>query len=288
MLAGALLALTGCDKIKAMGGGGADGGASTASGGGGGGGILSFLGGDFEGGITMVVTEKNKRKEAPGQITFDIKKPKYRLDFTAVEANPQLQGGGSMILDPPAKKGYLLVPAQKMAMVIDFEKLKNMPKGHGPLGGSSGAPSTPSTPGTPPKIEKTGKKDTVAGYTCDIWNITTDKGEKAELCLAEGITWFNVTDLGWSHPTLTAAAAISDMNHFPLRIVSYDAKGVEETRMEAKQIEKKKLDDTLFVVPPDYKIMDLSAMMGGMMGGASGGPPGMPSNFPTPPPHRTH
>jgi hypothetical protein len=255
------------------------------------------LSSDFEGEITMAVSEKaaTKAKSMPQSIVFGIKKPKYRLDFTGMADNPQLAAGGSLILDPTVKKGYLLVHPQKMAMVIDFEKMKAMKASSG--GPSLGGPKVPSSgpTGAPPKIEKTSKKDTVAGYTCDIWNITDSDGKKAEICAAEGITWFDLSDIGWSSPELTAAAAISDLNHFPLRVVAYTAAGVEETRMEAQKIEKKKLDDTRFVVPADYKVMDLSAMMGGMMQppgapGAPGAPgfpgrPGFPPNVPPRPPH---
>jgi hypothetical protein len=285
----ATLLLTGCDKIASLGGGGADGSAPSS---GSGGGLFSFLGSDFEGEITMALSEKaaTKAKSMPQSVVFDIKKPKYRLDFTGMANNPQLAGGGSLILDPTVKKGYLLVHPQKMAMVIDFEKMKAMKgtPGAPSLGGPKAPSGGPSSP--PPKIEKTGKKDTVAGYTCDIWNITESDGKRAEICAAEGITWFDLSDLGWSSPELTAAAAITDLNHFPLRVVVYTAAGVEETRMEAQKIEKKKLDDTRFVVPTDYKIMDLSAMMGGTMQppGAPGAPgmagrPGFPPNVPPKP-----
>ena len=42
-------------------------------------------------------------------------------------------------------------------------------------------------------------------------------------------------------------------NHFPLRVITHDAAGKEQMRMEAQKVEKKKLDDARFVPPPDYK-----------------------------------
>jgi hypothetical protein len=273
---------TGCDKLKgAMSKG--DAGASESSSGG----LLSFLGTDFEGELSANMTSKTQ-KGGPSQLVFGIKKPKYRIDMTgnaAAGAAPQLAQGGSVILDPPQKKGWVLVPPQKMAMVIDFDKAKAMAKSGGPFPGAPGAAKgAPSAPAQPPKIDKTGKKDTVAGYTCDIWNITSE-GKKVEACVAEGITWIDLTDLGFGSPEFAVAAFATEANRFPLRVIAYDAAGAEETRMEVTKVDKKKLDDARFVVPADYRVIDMAAMMTGL-----GNVPNMP-NIPhgaVPPPRPHH
>jgi len=265
-------ALSGCDKLG-LGKKGDDGGTSSSGIG------LSFLGGgDFEGEITMNMTNA-KTKKPPTPVTFGIKKPKYRIDTSGpVGDNPQLAGGGSVILDPPIKKGYMLVHPQKMAIVLDFEKMKSMKTPGGMPGSRPGAPSAPSAP---PKIDKTGKKEVIAGYTCEIWIITSEKS-KADVCVAEGITWIDLTDLGWASPEVAAASALSGANHFPLRVISYDAKNVEEFRMEATKVEKKKLEDSRFVVPADYRQVDMGQMMGGMVPGGMPMPPNgqPPPKFP--------
>jgi hypothetical protein len=72
-------------------------------------------------------------------------------------------------------------------------------------------------------------------------------------------------------------------NRVFLRLVSYDAQNVEQTRMEATKIDKKKLDDSRFVVPPDFQVVDLAAMFGGLPGMGTGKPgavPGMPPGMP--------
>ena len=74
-------------------------------------------------------------------------------------------------------------------------------------------------------------------------------------------------------PTLGLAAVATEANRFPLRVVSYDAKGAEEMRMEVVKVEKKKLDDTRFVVPADYRVVDMTQMMNGL------------GNLPAIPPH---
>jgi hypothetical protein len=252
---------TGCDRLKGKSGGGSSGG------------VLSFLSGDFEGEITM--NAKNRAGgRGPSTLVFGIKKPKFRIDASGgqIGSDPMTAQGASLILDPPNKKGYALMPAQKRAMVLDFDKMK----GKGSPFGSSGGGSLGGGSKSDAKIEKTGKNETIAGYECEIWKITQSDGRKAEICGAEGITWIDLSDMGWSSPEIAVAATLSGANRFPLRIVSWDAKGIEEVRLEATKIDKKKLADEQFVVPPDYQVMDLGAMMQGL----PQMPPGMPTNLP--------
>lgn len=284
-----------CNKIPGLSKGDADGGSSQGSGGG----ILSFLGGNFEGELTMQLTnhEVGKPTPAPKTLVFGLKSPKVRIDVPAdiAPGNPMLGGGAGVVIDPPQKKAYALLPAQKKAIVIDFSKPKEQRLPQLPsMPGQPGKPSVPSTPPEPPKIEKTGKKDVIAGYECEEWKITT-KTNRADVCVAEGIKWIDLGDLGMESPELALAAAISDANRFPLRAVVYDQNNVETTRMVATKIDKKKLDDTRFVVPPDYQVVDLAAMFSafaGMGAGAPGAPgAGLPSGkLPPgfPPPKRAH
>lgn len=260
----------GCDKIRErLSGGSAEGGAPS-----GGGSVLSFLDPTFEGEITVNVT--GKADKTPKTFLFDLKSPRARIDAAAgqVNDNPMLAQGFAFIIDPPVKKGYVLIPAKKQAVIIDFEKAKQM-KAHGGGGGPGGIHAG-GTAEPPPKFEKTGKKDVVAGYTCEIVKVTTQKGERSELCVAENVKWIDLSDLATQSPELAAAAAVTDINHLPLRIVTFDAQNVETGRMEATKIEKKKIDDTRFTIPPDYQQIDLAAMLGGMAAGAGKAPPGFP------------
>jgi hypothetical protein len=173
----------------------------------------------------------------------------------------------SVLFDLPSKKGYVLMHSQKLAMVLDFEKMKGTPSKRGWIDG----PSDKTTPSKPPQIDKTGKHDVVAGYSCELWNVTSE-GKKTELCVADGITWLDVSDIGLTSPLFAVAAAATEANRFPLRVVAYDANNKEEMRMEATKVEKKELDAARFAVPPGYKVMDMPGLMGGFMGIPSGIP----------------
>jgi hypothetical protein len=272
----------GCDKIPGLGKKDADGG--TASGGGGG--VLSFLGGTFEGEITMSVGGAGgpgAAAAAPGQppatMVFGIRSPKFRIDTlgNVGASNPLMGEGAGMIIDPPAKKAFFMMPAQKKAMVIDFDKMKSMRAG---AGGAAGQPGG-AAPNETPKIDKTGQKEVIAGYECETWKVTSKSG-RADMCVAEGIKWIDLGELGMASPQVALAAVAADANRFPLRVVAYDDKNVETTRMQATKIEKKKLDEARFVVPPDYQLIDMSAMLGGLQG-LGGGKGGMPSPAILPP-----
>lgn len=269
----------GCDRIPGLGKKDADGGTATS---GSGGGVLSFLGGTFEGEITMNVTGTGGGKAGQQTMIFGIRSPKFRLDTQgdAAQGNPMLAQGAGIIVDPPSKKAFMLMPAQKKAMVIDFEKLKAM------RGSRPGVPGEPSGGiiTEPPKIEKTGKKEVIAGYECENWKVSS-KNARADMCVAEGIKWIDLGELGMASPEVGLAAVAADANRFPLRVVAFDEKNVETTRMQATKIEKKKLDEARFVVPADYQLIDMSAMLGGLQGiGGAGGAPGLPPGLPGLPP----
>jgi len=269
-IAGALVVTgtLGCDKLG-LGKKDGDGGAAS-----GGGGLGSIFDSTFEGEVAFNVSSKPSNpsapKEAPKALVLGLKTPRIRIDAgpEIAAGNPILAGGAAFIVDPPAKKGYALINAQKKAVVLDFDKSKGGFKP--PSLGGPGGPGGAGHPEEPPKIENTGKKDTIAGYTCEIWKITS-KTSHAEACLAEKIKWIDFTDLAVQSPSFAAIAAVSDFNHLPLRIISFDEKNVEEGRMEVTKIDKKKLPDNHFAVPPDFQIVELSAFLGGLFGG---GPPG--------------
>ena len=259
----------GCDKLG-LGKKDGDGG-STSSG-------LSIFDSTFEGEVTMNVSSKpssaTAAKEGPKSFLVGLKTPRVRVDAgpDLAPGNPVLAGGAALIIDPPAKKGYALVNAQKKAIVIDFDKSKGgfKPPSLGP-GGPSGSASNEE----PPKIENTHKKETIAGFTCEVWKITS-KTSHAEACLAEKIKWIDFTDLAVQSPSFAAIAAVSDFNHLPLRVVSFDDKNVEEGRMEVTKVDKKTLPANHFAVPPDFQVVELNAFIASMMGAPPGGVPGGP------------
>lgn len=226
---------------------------------------LSAAGTEFEGEITATFTAQasGAQRRFPTQMVFSIRKPKYRVDTIGASPTGAPQPAGSLIFDVPSKKGILLTPEEKLAMTVSLESLKASANRATPPGGSKEASA-------PPKVEKTGKKDVVAGYSCEVWNVSHD-GKKSEACVAEGVSWVDLPSFGGPTPSVALAALANEANRFPLRAISFDAKGAEETRMEVVKVDKKKLEDAVFVPPPDYRVVDMAQLTGG--GGAPSSPP---------------
>ncbi len=196
------------------------------------GGCSKGLGSDFQGSVTMHTSsaagssQDMVLKTKGGKIRFDTKAP-----------NGEAMHG---IFDPAASKVVFCLDSQKAYMDMDFGK-------------PSAAPNT--DPGTS-SIEKTGKTETIAGTSCEDWVVHDPSGKHSEVCIAEGIAYFDLSSLkpgAGGAPTSAMAKQFKDKKSFPLRAVEFDAAGKELSRMEVTKIEKEKLDDALFVVPADYK-----------------------------------
>ncbi|HMU31521.1 MAG TPA: DUF4412 domain-containing protein [Nitrospira sp.] len=113
-------------------------------------------------------------------------------------------------------------------------------------------------------VERTGKTEKIAGYTCEVWRIT-DKEQhrpKSELCVAKG---FGKAATFWIDPKEARRSSqpgwvkqLAEEGGFGLRSIQYDEAGKESGRMEVVSIEKKTLDASLFAFPADWAKHDLS------------------------------
>jgi len=200
---------------------------------------LSFLGagGPFEGEITMNATDPGKPMKT---ITYEVKGNKMRFE-TPDSAGPM--SGGYVLFDTTGKKITAVNDTKKTAMVMDMGALQGMAPGAPPAGPK-------------PTVEKTGKMDSVAGYSCEQWKISDPNGEHSDVCVAKGISFPAMgRHAGWM-------SSLED--GFPLRAVSFDTAGKEKSRMEVTKIDKKSLDDKMFQVPAGYTTQNMDAMMQGL------------------------
>jgi len=245
MIAGAVLVtLVGCSKLTGKANEEAHGDAAAAVGSGtttGAGAIvdkaLSFLsGGPFEGAITMSMTEAGKPAET---ITYTVKGEKMRFD------RPAGPDPGYVIVDGPSKKVTSVDDKKKLAIVMTMDGMPGMAGGHAAAAAAAKKPT----------IDKTGKMETIAGYSCEDWKITEDNGEKSEACMAKGIAFPSMGKAqGWM-------AELMDQKVFPLRVVTNDPGGKEKSRMEVTKIEKKSVEESQFEVPAGYKTQSMEEMM---------------------------
>jgi hypothetical protein len=211
-------------------------------------------------GFEGIVAYKMPAKGSAGELTQMYKGTKTR---TEVSDGKQTT---AMIMDMTAGTMTVLMPPQKQYMVMDMKK---MGQGLGGLLGM-GHKDTGSTGGTAamPKITATGRKETIAGHECEYY-VMGDKGE-TEICSAKGLGMFMMgqSPMGGGVAALAALAAMSTNpdavklfadGFFPLKVVNVKG-GKNEVVMEATRVEKKTLDASLFVPPPDYKEMKMPGL----------------------------
>src|SRR5262249_49929594 len=96
------------------------------------------------------------------------------------------------------------------------------------------------------------------------------KGDRGQVCVSnEGASWLDLPTLGLSSENIWARE-IFDGKHFPLRMVSYDRAGTEESRLEVTKFERKPVLHSTFAVPGGYRTVDFGQMIAGMQGLLSG------------------
>ena len=211
-------------------------------------------------GFEGIVAYRMPAKGGAGELTQMYKGTKTR---TEVSDGKQTT---AMIMDMTAGTMTVLMPPQKQYMVMDMKKmgqglggLLGMGKGHKDTGSNAAGAAAM------PKITATGRKETIAGHECEYY-VMGDKGE-TEVCSAKGLGMFMMgqSPMGGGSASLAAVAAMSANpdavklfadGFFPLKVVNVKG-GKNEVVMEATRVERKTLEASLFVPPPDYTEMKM-------------------------------
>lgn len=115
-------------------------------------------------------------------------------------------------------------------------------------------------------VVKTGTSDKAAGYTCEIYQTTNKSdGSTGEVCMARGIG--NAALSGMMSAQAGGASLLPAWMQemfrdggFPVKGVDRSSQGKEEARWEAVKIERKRLDDTLFLPPADYQKQEMTVI----------------------------
>jgi uncharacterized protein DUF4412 len=211
-------------------------------------------------GFEGVVAYKMGGKSGMGELTQMYKGTRTRMEMSDGKQTT------AMIMDMTAGTMTVLMPPQKQYMVMDMKKmgqglggLLGMGKGNKDTGAGAGGTAAM------PKITATGLKETIAGHECEYY-VMGDKAE-TEVCSAKGLGMFMMgqSPMGGGTAALAALAAMSTNpdavklfadGFFPLKVVNVKG-GKNEVVMEATRVEKKTLEASLFVPPPDYTEMKM-------------------------------
>jgi hypothetical protein len=193
-------------------------------------GCTSGFGSSFEGQVTA------RRTSASGPaltMTIKAKGDKLRVELPGADGKP-----ASALFFPKDNKIVVLYDAQKRALETDL-----------------GSPVAPLAGGSSSAIpEKTGKKETIAGISCEDYVAKEESGGRTEACIAKGLPYFDMESLKHGGETSQWSRDMRANRTFPLRSVVYDAKDKEVSRFEVNEVRKTKLDDSLFEVPSDYQV----------------------------------
>lgn len=189
-------------------------------------------------------------------MTLEIKGGKIRFDAPEGFSPGRHTGSKAhFVMDAPEKKVFTVVDEERMVVLLDIGTLGNQLK--------TWNPSRDTEPPSPPRVTKTGRMATVAGYQCEDWEIVSPRNERTTLCVAnQGASWLDLPSLGLA-PDQAWAKEIMDGRHLPLRFIGYAEDGTEDVRVEAVKIEKKSIPDAEFAIPPGYRTMDLAESMRG-------------------------
>lgn len=221
----------------------------------------------FEGKVSMTMTSASS-KDGPQTVNYSIKEGFMRMDIMAAK------GGGAFITDFKNKQIIIIMDQQRMYIVRAMTDPGTSQRPTSP--GAAPAPSSASPANT--SFRDTGEKETIAGYSCEKYEVTSSKGT-ADIWATDQLGMFGGLAMGGGPGRRAQApseweSAIKGSGFFPLRVVSLEG-GKEKFRLEVTSVDKTRLPDSLFAPPDGYRKLDLGAMMGGMFQG------GMPGAHPS-------
>ena len=205
---------------------------------------LPLHAGDFEGVIHMKTT--HAETGTSGAMDWYLKGDKGRVEMSRTDGQKTV-----MIFDGKTRTMQMAMPGQKTYMEISLE-------------GGRGEYLKEAL--EKQSVERTGKTEKIAGYSCEVWRITDKERHrtKSDLCVAKG---FGSAARFWIDPKEARRSSqpgwvkqLIEEGGFGLRSIQYDEAGKETTRMEVTSIDKKSLEATLFAFPADWTKHDMSAM----------------------------
>ena len=193
----------------------------------------------FEGAVTIRMSQKTPQGVMSQQVEYFMRAGKVRVNMAAPAGMPV--AGPALILSPVEKKMYMLMPAQSAYTEL-------------PMSDSLMTAAAQRAPGVADdgKIVRTGKRETVAGMSCEHVQVIAKAGT-ADMCVSRELGRFvNPTDVmrqsggSWQREL---------GNEFPLKVTMSDG----SVPLEVVKVERKRLSNDLFTVPGTYNKMTMPA-----------------------------
>jgi hypothetical protein len=186
----------------------------------------------FEG-VMEVQVQNTERVQL---FTYSIKNGRIRVEPTDVSDAAQV-----VLVDHPAKKTYVLLPAREQ--YIEIANAAEI--GHQPTG-----------------LQKTDLTDEILGYTCDQLMVKTTQAE---------VEIWATKEFGTAGTMLTSIAAqtsdtpaweseLFSKGYFPMKVIMRDVSGYDAGKFEVNLVQKKALGDYLFRIPMGYEKVEKDAL----------------------------
>ena len=206
---------------------------------------------DFEGRVTVEMNAGPNRPAMP--MTILSKGGKSRMESNA---------GGTpvaMIMDYSAGTITTLMTAQKMYMRMDLKQTEQQ------MRAMAGADATEA-----PKYTRTGRRETIAGVSCEHVVFHGKDSKEMDVCAAKGMGFFGgpgggIGGRGAGGGGIPAGyeQLMKDFKDgfFPLKIEQVEGETRRQVLVVTK-VERQAVDAALFTVPPGFTEMQMPAMPG--------------------------
>lgn len=213
------------------------------------------LAGDFEGVLHMKTTHLDMGS-AETAMDWYVKGDMARMERKREDGRNHV-----MIMDGRKRSMVMLNPEKKVAMEF------NLDDASGKMGDLMKEELDKKS------VDRTGKTDKVAGYSCEVWRVSDKQTKKVEheICVAKG---FGRGATAFMDPKRVQESSqpswvkqMAKEGGFGLRTINYGEDGKESFRSEVTGIEKRSLNADLFIVPSDYARQNLSEIANRMKAG---------------------
>jgi hypothetical protein len=206
---------------------------------------LSYAGSPFEGSIkySMQLNGANSAEIAallPREMKLTIKGNRLRTELTGGLIESIM---GVIVSNPEKGLNCILNSNVKMAYTLEVES---------------------ESQDAPVKAEPTGKKERIAGYSCEEYLIVLANGEKSTVWITKEIQLPKVSEVKQA-PLTRFLNNIPGGNWMPMRITQKI--GDSELTLEVMNVKKEKVSDSLFEIPEGYQTAPFNpSMFGGDQG----------------------
>jgi uncharacterized protein DUF4412 len=203
----------------------------------------------------MTIVQKIQTSPMMGQPAKNLQMTMY---IKGQKARIELEAGNYQILDLKQNKMFIVDPSKKTVMVVN----PNMMQQAGKMMTQMNGGKEPNT-----DIQKTGKSDTVNGFKCDEYSVNTSGGMlnmTSLQCISKDIDTAEFEPfrqyaegfikVGGSKTTELKGLPVRSQSKISMMGQTMESKG------ELLSVSTSAVADTMFTVPPDFKMMEMPSM----------------------------